>query len=95
MEFITIDARLYEAMICRFDSFTRKVETLCEKYRDKGLKKWLDNQDVCMILGISKRTLQTYRDKGLIPYSIIKHKVFYRPEDVEKVLQTSSHPSIE
>ena len=28
-----------------------------------SLKKWLDNQEVCDILGISKRTLQEYRAK--------------------------------
>ncbi|HBX46374.1 helix-turn-helix domain-containing protein [Limibacterium fermenti] len=94
MEIINIEARTYEAMIKRFDSFTRKVESLCEQHRDVGLKTWLDNQDVCLMLGITKRTLQTYRERGLIPFSRIRHKVFYRPEDVEKLLQSSSHPSI-
>ncbi len=88
MEVISIEARTYEAMIKRFDSFTRKVESMCEQQRDIGLKPWLDNQDVCQMLGITKRTLQTYRESGLIPFSRIRHKVFYRPEDVEKLLQS-------
>lgn len=93
MEIISIEARTYEAMIKRFDSFTRKVESMCEQQQDIGLKTWLDNQDVCQMLGITKRTLQTYRERGLIPFSRIRHKVFYKPEDVEKLLQSSSHPS--
>lgn len=93
MEIINIEADTYEAMIKRFDSFTRKVESMCEQQRDIGLKPWLDNQDVCLMLGITKRTLQTYRERGLIPFSRIRHKIFYRPEDVEKLLQSSSHPS--
>lgn len=93
MEIINMEARTYEAMIKRFDSFTRKVESMCEQQRDIGLKPWLDNQDVCQMLGITKRTLQTYRESGLIPFSRIRHKVFYRPEDVEKLLQSSAHPS--
>ncbi|GHT60292.1 DNA-binding protein [Bacteroidia bacterium] len=93
MEIVSMEARTYEAMIKRFDSFTRKVESVCERQQDTGLKPWLDNQDVCQTLGITKRTLQTYRERGLIPFSRIRHKVFYRPEDVEKLLQSSSHPS--
>ena len=38
-----------------------------------------------MMLNISKRTLQTYRDNGTLPYSQINHKVYYKPEDVEQV----------
>ena len=94
MEIVNIEARTYEAMITKFDSFTRKVESVCERQRDTGLKPWLDNQDVCQMLGITKRTLQSYRERGLIPFSRIRHKIFYRPEDVEKLLQSSSHPLI-
>lgn len=48
---------------------------------------WLDNQAVCRILSISKRSLQTFRDKGLIPYSQIGHKCFYKQEDVREFLE--------
>ena len=44
-------------------------------------------------LGISKRTLQTYREKGLLPFSRIRHKIFYKPEDVGKLLQSSHYPN--
>jgi DNA-binding transcriptional MerR regulator len=54
--------------------------------QDNGLKKWLDNQDVCLILNISKRTLQTYRDNGTLPYSQVNHKIYYKPNDIEKVM---------
>ena len=47
---------------------------------------WLDNQDVFRILNISKRTLQTYRDNSTLAYTQISHKIFYKPEDVEQVI---------
>ena len=48
---------------------------------------WLDNQDVCQILNISPRTLQTLRDNnGTLAYSQINRKVYYKPEDVERIL---------
>ena len=86
MEIINIEARVFEAMATRFEQFVKRVEALCNR-KDKSLQKWLDNQDVCQMLNISKRTLQTYRDNGTLPYSQIGHKMYYRPEDVEQVLR--------
>ncbi|MDD4590258.1 MAG: helix-turn-helix domain-containing protein [Parabacteroides sp.] len=85
MEVINIEAQTFEAMMSRFEAFTQRVETLCEN-RDKNLQRWLDNQDVCQILNISKRTLQTYRDNGTLAYSQINHKIYYKPCDVEEVI---------
>lgn len=86
MEIINVEARTFEAMMARFEAFAQNVENLCRNNGDKGMQKWLDNQEVCQILNISKRTLQTYRDNGTLPYSQINHKMFYRTEDVERVI---------
>jgi len=85
MEVINIEAQTFEAMMSRFEAFTQRVESLCES-RDKNLQRWLDNQDVCRILNISKRTLQTYRDNGTLAYGQINHKIYYKPCDVEEVI---------
>ena len=85
MEIINIESGIFEAMATRFEQFVKQVETLCNR-QDKNLQKWLDNQDVCQLLNISKRTLQTYRDNGTLPYSQINHKMYYKPEDVERVM---------
>ena len=86
MEITNMDTRTWEAMVARFANFSQRVETLCEKSKDMCLRKWLDNQDVCEILQISKRTLQTYRDNGMLSFTQIGHKMFYRPEDVAQVI---------
>jgi len=86
MEIINVEARTFETMMARFEAFTRKVETLCRDNGDKALQKWLDNQDVCEILNISKRTLQTYRDNGTLPFTQVNHKIYYRLGDVEELI---------
>lgn len=91
MEIISMDIRTFDALMARVRSIEEKAGLLCDRQEDIGLKRWLDNQDVCDMLCISKRTLQVYRDKGLLPFSRIRHKVFYKPEDVEKLLQSSYH----
>ena len=54
--------------------------------RDTPLSDWLDNQDVMQILHISPRTLQTLRSNGTLPFSRIGNKLFYRRQDIIKIL---------
>ena len=94
MELISISVKVFNALAERMKTIEAKAETLCRSQDDLGLKKWLDHQEVCQILGISKRTLQYYREKGLLPCSQIRHKIFYKPGDVQKLLEMSHHPII-
>lgn len=48
---------------------------------------WFDNQDLMHFLNISKRTAQNYRDKGLISYSQVAAKIYYRLSDVHAMLE--------
>lgn len=73
-------------IMARPETFTERVEKLCGMRGDKVLQRWLDNQEVCEILGISKRPLQTYRNKGALSYTQIGHKIYYLPEDVESLI---------
>ena len=54
---------------------------------------WLHNGDVCKLLNISKRSLQHYRDTGVLPFAQIGHKCYYKREDVERLLNTKSEKS--
>lgn len=90
MEIVTIEKRTFNELTERFKKLTLIVGSLCRESDDKRMSKWLDNQDVCTILNVSLRTIQTYRDSGLLPYSQIGHKMFYKPEDVEEVIQKLS-----
>ena len=92
MEIIAIEKKTLEAIEDRFGRFVNRMDVLCCKH-NKKVSEWLDNADVCRMLNISKRTLQTYRDNGTIPYSQINHKMFYKPKDVEKVLENLRNES--
>lgn len=50
------------------------------------LSDWIDNQDVMQLLHISLRTLQTLRSNGTLPYSRIMGKIYYRRQDIQKIL---------
>jgi len=86
MEVISIERSTYEELLTNFNSFVTKMKKMASRGKDKGLDDWLDNQDVCQMLNISPRTLQTLRDNGTLAYSQINRKVYYKPEDVESIL---------
>ena len=86
MEVITIECSTYEELLTSFNSFVSQMKTMADRGIDKRLDDWLDNQDVCQMLNISPRTLQTLRDNGTLAYSQINRKVYYKPEDVESIL---------
>lgn len=86
MDIVNIEAKTFEAMLSKFESFAARMGHLCRLHSDKDMKEWLDNQDVCLLLNISPRTLQTFRDNGTLAYSQINHKIYYKPADVERIL---------
>ena len=53
---------------------------------DTSLEDWLDNQDVMQALHVSPRTLQTLRSNSLLPFSRIGNKIYYRRQDIIKIL---------
>ena len=49
--------------------------------------KWMNGETVMKKLGISKRTLQTYRDNGVLPYSVVIGKFFYSSKDIDDLMR--------
>ena len=85
MEIVSITNRTLDSLIADFEELANKAGEIADS-KDYALQDWLDNQDVCTILNIGKRTLQTYRDRGKLPFTQIDRKMYYKPTDVEKVL---------
>ena len=85
MEIIAIEKKTLDAMEEKFGQFVSRMDDVCFRH-NKKISPWLDNADVCRMLNISKRTLQTYRDNGTIPYTQINHKTYYHPEDVQRIV---------
>ena len=86
MEVISIERSTYEELLTSFNGFVSQMKAMAGRGTDKRLGEWLDNQDVCQILNICPRTLQTLRQNGTLAYSQIEHKVYYKPEDVERII---------
>ena len=46
-----------------------------------------DNSDVIRLLKVSSRTLSYWRETGVIRYSKIGAKIYYRKQDIEDMLE--------
>ncbi|MDR0231610.1 MAG: helix-turn-helix domain-containing protein [Dysgonamonadaceae bacterium] len=86
MEIISIEKKAFEMMMGSFEQLADRIRTLCLRSGGKGMNKWYGNQEVCLILRISPRTLQTLRENGTLPFSQINRKIYYKPEDVQNAV---------
>ncbi len=87
MKIVSIDARVIDSLVADLGALADEAENL-SRTKDYYLQEWLDNQEVCEILNVSKRTLQTYRDNGRLPFTQIDRKMYYRPADIELLLNS-------
>ena len=94
MEVVIIERKAFEALMTDVSSLTEKVNRLCGREKDRRMAKWMDNEEVCRLLRLSPRTLQTMRDKGLIACSQIGKKFYYRREDVANLVADSRETSL-
>jgi len=56
------------------------------KNNENLTEKWLSGDQVCRLLRISKRTLQHYRTNGILPFSQIGRKIYYKASDIDDYL---------
>ena len=49
---------------------------------------YLTDRELSERLKISRRTLQDYRNNGILPYRQLGGKILYRESDIERVLQS-------
>ena len=88
MEVIAIQKTALDGMKNDLRELLEMTENVVQKYTPIFKEeKWLDNQEVCLMMDITKRTLQTYKDKGLLPYSKLNRKNYYKRSDVQALLE--------
>ena len=76
MEIVNIEANAFMEMNNVLSKIEKQLKGL-DSSKSK-LDEWLDNQDVCILMNISDRKLLSLRQKGIIPFSRIDRKVYYK-----------------
>ena len=85
MDVITIESEAFKKLI---ESVNELKTLVSENFKNQSpggqsQKTWLNKKEACQMLRISERTLQTYRNTGVIPFSRIQGKIYYKAEDMQ------------
>ena len=64
------------------------ISSLSGNISNLGGEHYLTDRELSQRLKISRRTLQDYRNNGILPYRQLGGKILYRESDIERVLQS-------
>jgi len=89
-----------------YDDTTKKLDKLIDSVNEFNVKTKLvqnvdpknvffDNQEFLLLMNISKRTAQMWRDTGFIGFSQLGNKIYYRLEDILSLLNEYYNPKKE
>ncbi len=78
------DLNEYQAIMNRLD----EIDGLLKEKQNGSTDRFMDNQEFLQTMNISQRTAQNWRDGGIIAFSQVGNKIYYRMSDVEKMLDT-------
>lgn len=85
MELITFDSDAFKQIMANISKLSQKIDDNIRKQPLSDI--WLDIQETCLLLKISKRTLQGYRDSGILSYSQIGGKIYFKASDLDDHLR--------
>ena len=83
MEAIILSKNQYNELLKKID----EVKTSLDEKQKNPKDVFVDNQEFLQLMNISKRTAQTWRDEGVVSFSQIGSKIYYRMSDIEKLLE--------
>jgi len=75
-----------ESVLEQLDLLHKKIDKLMSDKTENNIKLF-DNQDLCQLLNVDKRTLQRYRSKGTLKYLRIGGKTFYTIENLNEFIK--------
>ncbi len=84
-ELLIVNSHEMAAITAKLDNVIAEL-TEMKKEKVPLTEKWLTNAEVCNLLKISGRLLQSYRDGGVMPFSQHGSKIYYKASDIENFL---------
>jgi hypothetical protein len=74
----------------RFDRLENRIDRPDEQAQKTPTidgERLYDNQDLCLLFNVCKRTLQRYRTLGWLTYKRLDQKAYYTESDVKKFIE--------
>ena len=77
----------FQQIMDKLEMIVTMLEKLSNTKNGFKSEELMDNADMCALLGITKRTLQRYRQKGVVPYYMMSGKPYYKLSEVQESLK--------
>ena len=81
------NASEFQQIMDKLENMDRKLDRMTNVKEAMDGYKLLDNHDLCMLLGVTKRTLQRYRQLKKIIFYRIDGKTYYKASEIQEFLQ--------
>jgi len=81
------DDNEFQQIMDKLNSMDKKLDRMTNVKDAMDGDKLLDNHDLCMLLGVTKRTLQRYRQLKKIVYYKIDGITYYKASEIQEFLQ--------
>ena len=87
---LNIEADDMQVVLSAISGVSKRIKEVGQTHKPLfGGEHFLTSKEVCERLYISPRTLQDYRDRGIIPYTQFAGKILYKVSDLERMLKNS------
>ncbi len=70
------------------DLSDNKIDSISVSKNDGFKDRWYVTEEVCKLLNVSRRTLQTMRDNKVIAYKKTGRKIYYKASNIEAYLES-------
>lgn len=87
---LNMEADDMQVVLSAISGVSKRIKEVAQTHKPLfGGEHFLTGKEVCDRLYISPRTLQDYRDRGIIPYTQFAGKILYKVSDLERMLKNS------
>ena len=87
---LNMDTDDMQVVLSAISGVSKRIKEVAQTHKPLfGGEHFLTGKEVCERLYISPRTLQDYRDKGIIPYTQFAGKILYKESEIERILKNN------
>ena len=87
MEYIAIDKELYNEIVATVSTASQEISAEYKIYKENVSSEWIENDELSRLLALSKRQLKGYRERGLLGYTMVGNKIYYKRREVERFIK--------
>ncbi len=82
---------MLKSVLIEMQEGINEIHLMLEKLKHPPVKEkeWLNSEEVKQLLGVSKRTLQKYRDENLIPFTRFNGIIRYKRKEIILLINKS------